>query len=875
MSDLTEYQARRDFARTAEPPGNSKRSAGEVAGFGYVIHKHAARQLHYDLRLELGGVLLSWAVPKGPSLNPGVKRLAIEVEPHPLEYGTFEGEIAPGQYGAGAVIVWDAGSWRAIDDDPRAAYEKGHLAFALSGHKLKGTWHLVRTARGKSGKSWLLFKANDEHADAREDILKTAPESVVSGLSVEQVSRRDSAAKVNEKSEGKRKRRPKLSKPAVAGRDKPKELTHEQVWLKHPAAKSAPLPSQVDVQLATLAQTPPQGDDWLHEIKFDGYRVVVYIHKGDVRLRTRKGLDWTHRMPALATAFSDLGLPDAVIDGEFVALDASGVSQFQMLQNALTSEDDSALVYYAFDLLYYDRVNLSQLPLIERKSALKHVLTSHLRDKPEALAARLRLSEHVRGNGTGFYEQACKWGLEGIVSKRAAGAHVGSRSRDWLKVKCSQRQEFVIVGYTEPAGSRSHLGALLVAVYDGPQLVYCGRVGTGFTRKSLTDLHTKLEALHSERLTLRNAPKGAHGRGVHWVQPSLVAEVEYLGFTDDGILRHPTFQGLREDKPAKDVYREDVPREEQAMPKSQAVHREGGSKALVSSRLSSVDTSSVKLTNPDKLLYPDVGITKRQLLDYLALVAPRLLPHVRNRPLTLVRCPNGQNKPCFFQKHPNVKSAGLRSVAIREKEGKADYAVIDDARGLFSLVQLGVLEIHTCGSQADDYEHPDILVFDLDPDPSVAFSEVVRCARRLRELFDGAQLESFVKTTGGKGLHVCVPIEPRLSWDEAKSFTQKVAKALVTESPERYVATQSKALRRGKIFIDYLRNGRGATFVAPYSMRAQPAATVATPLFWEELTSELRPDQFTVQNIAERLSHLQEDPFARMATLRQKLPGVV
>jgi bifunctional non-homologous end joining protein LigD len=354
----------------------------------------------------------------------------------------------------------------------------------------------------------------------------------------------------------------------------------------------------------------------------------------------------------------------------------------------------------------------------------------------------------------------------------------------------------------------------------------------------------------------------------------LVAEVAYLGFTDDGILRHPTFQGLRDDKVPTEVHREEEAPREQTSTATPEIRSDKEPAPSASARVSSVDTTSIKLSNPDKLLYPDVGITKRQLLDYLALVAPRMLPHVRNRPLTLVRCPNGQNRPCFFQKHTKMEREGLRSVAIREKEGKADYAVIDDATGLFSLVQLGVLEIHTCGSQANDYEHPDILVFDLDPDPSVDFSEVVRCARRLRELFSAANLESFVKTTGGKGLHVCVPIDPRLSWSQAKAFTKNLANALVAESPQRYVATQSKELRRGKIFIDYLRNGRGATFVAPYSMRAHPAATVATPLFWEELTPSLKPEQFTVLTIPERISRLESDPFQHMATLQQKLPGI-
>jgi bifunctional non-homologous end joining protein LigD len=869
VNDLAEYQSRRDFARTQEPRGVHAPKRAPAGSYSYVVQKHAARKLHYDFRLELDGVLLSWAVPKGPSLDPQVKRLAVEVEPHPVEYGSFEGEIADGQYGAGSVMVWDTGTWEPLDKDPRAAHEKGHLSFVIHGQKLQGAWHLVRTSRGNAQKGWLLFKANDEYADAKTDILTSAPNSAVSGLSIDQLghpSAGEDQATPKVGAGRSPKRRAKRSAPVVEpGGPRLDEIA------TYRGAKRAPLPDQLEVQLATLVQAPAPGDDWVHEIKFDGYRVVVRVNDGAVQLLTRRSLDWTDRMPLLAAAISELELPNVILDGEFVALDEQGVSNFQALQNSLGAMDADNLFYYAFDLLHYDGVDIRGLPLLTRKALLRELLLPHLSGPAAARVSRVRLSEHVRGSGVVFFEQACKLGLEGIVSKRAEAAYVGARSRDWLKAKCSKRQEFVVIGYTEPAGSRSHLGALLVAVYDGANWVYCGRVGTGFTTKSLGLLASKLKPLAAERPALSNAPKGAHARGVHWVTPTLVVEVAHMGFTQDGILRHPTFEGLREDKVPTEVRRE-IAEPTPTVAKAPSKEHASAAKPPVEA-VQVPDTSHVKLTNPTKVLYPSVGVTKRELLDYAAMVANRLLPHVVNRPLTLVRCPNGEDKQCFFQKHPGVSAPGLRAVDIREKEGKADYAVIDSAEGLFSLVQLGVLEIHTSGAEANDFEHPDVLVFDLDPDPTVEFAEVIRCARRLKEIFDSASLESFVKTTGGKGLHVCIPVEPKLSWTQAKLFTQHVATALVKEEPKRYIATQSKAQRAGKIFIDYLRNGRGATFVAPYSTRARPTAPVATPVFWEELTPDLRPDRFTVRNLAERLSQMKQDPFERMARLHQTLPG--
>ncbi len=834
MKALAKYRKMRDFTQTAEPSG-ARGKAKASSGSSYVIQKHAASHLHYDFRLELGGVLLSWAVPKGPSLDPGVKRLAVETEPHPLEYGGFEGTIAKDQYGGGTVMVWDHGSWTP-KSDPDVGYRKGHLTFSLQGEKLKGDWHLVRTQGGdKPGKSWLLFKSDDAEAErgSGSAILEREPNSALSGRDLEQIADGTVApAKKARKAKKAPKTNEKQSKPR-----RPRTAFGSRKLLKLTGAEQRELRAVLP-ELATLVAEPPLGEQWLHEVKFDGYRVQAQLDDGQVKLFTRKGLDWTERMPSLARAFAKLPVTNALFDGEFVALNEQGLSDFQALQNSLSAEQDEPLVYYAFDLLHLNGVDLTGVPLLERKAVLAEVFEA----LPRALSDKLRTSEHVLGRGAEFFAQAGKLGLEGIVSKRADSTYRPGRGRDWLKVKCLARQEFVIVGYTEPGGSREHLGALLLGLRKGRELTYAGRVGTGFTARSLRDLHARLEPLRTAKAPVSNPPRGAEARGVTWVEPELVGEVAFTGFTNDGLLRHPTFQGLREDKAPEEVVLETPKR---------------------------VD---FPLTNPDKVLYPELGITKRELLDYYGLVAERMLPHVANRPLTLVRCPNGWGKACFFQKHPGAGApSALRSIAIREKEGKSPYSVLDDAQGIFSLVQLGALEIHTWGSRADDFEHPDLIVFDLDPDPALEFREVIACANRLREVFESAKLESFVKTTGGKGLHVCVPIEPDLNWTEIKGFAERIAEALQQEAPDKYLAEQSKAKRRGKIYIDYLRNARGATFIAPYSTRARENAPIAVPLEWDELTPRFDPAQFTLRTLKTRLEKLKQDPFERMAKLEQKL----
>jgi bifunctional non-homologous end joining protein LigD len=801
MKALAKYRQMRNFARTQEPSGEAARSkkvTRAAPALKFVVQEHAARRLHYDFRLELDGVLLSWAVPKGPSLDPKVKRLAVEVEPHPLEYGKFEGTIPKGEYGAGTVVIWDDGTWTP-EGDPRQGLKKGHLSFSLHGKRLNGGWHLVRT-HGKAGegdkaegKSWLLFKSRDE-----------------------------------------------ASAPVVAATPEPKPKSKPKAKLDAPTEK---LPKTHAPELATLVDAAPEGEAWLHEIKLDGYRILARVDKGKVTLLTRSGKDWTERMPSLRDALAHLP-GQALLDGELVALNESGVSDFQLLQNSLREGKEANLIYFAFDLLHLNGRAVAQRPLLERKAALQQLLEQNQR----ALGEHVRLSAHVVGSGPQFFAQAGKLGLEGIVSKRAASEYRAGRGRDWLKIKCEQRQELTIVGYTDPAGSRSHFGALLLAAKRDGELRYAGRVGTGFSETSLKELAERLRPLAASKPAVVNPPRGAEARGVHWVKPQLVAEVRFTELTSDGLLRHPTFQGLRDDKPAREVKMET------------AAHVETGR------------AHGYPLTHPAKVMYPEQGITKQELLEYYALVSDRMLPHVANRPLTLVRCPNGRDKPCFFQKHPGAgKLPGLRSVAIREKDGKKPYSVLDDELGLFGIVQLGALEIHTWGSRADDFEHPDILVFDLDPDPTVDYSAVIAGAKTLRKIFEQAKLESFVKTTGGKGLHVCVPIVPDLDWAQAKDFTKRISEALAADAPSLYLATASKAQRRGKTFIDYLRNGRGATFIAPYSTRARENAPIATPLEWDELSPRLPPYHFTVRNVAARLAKLKSDPFTRLTQLKQHL----
>jgi bifunctional non-homologous end joining protein LigD len=619
-----------------------------------------------------------------------------------------------------------------------------------------------------------------------------------------------------------------------------------------PGGKKSELPPFVRPQLATLVDAVPKGDEWLHEVKFDGYRILCRIDNGRVSLLTREAQDWTARFKPLADAANELPVQQAILDGEIVALEADGTTNFQLLQNSLSQKTPAKLVYFVFDLLYIDGQDLTSSPVLARKKILQRILQDWSREA--ASAAALRYSDHWIGQGKALFEKAGQMGLEGIVSKRADQPYRPGRSRDWLKVKCLKSQEFVIGGFSDPAGARAGLGALLLGVYDdAKQLQYAGRVGTGFNEKSLRELRGRLDQRRQNSPSFAKAPTGRQAKGVHWVKPELVGEVAFTGWTRDGLLRHPSFKGLREDKPPLQIRRE---------------------KAMSTSRLDSSSTSSndeiagIKLTHPDRILYPDQGITKRDLARYYEEIADWIMPHIEGRPLTLVRCPQGHKKQCFYQRHTRDSlDPAIRPIRVKERGSVVAYVSVDSPSGLIALVQMGVLELHTWGSRKERIEQPDRLVFDLDPGASVSWKDLTDAARALRSRLADLELGAFVKTTGGKGLHVVVPITPKQDWNFAKQFCKAVAQWMVHSAPDQYTATMAKTKRRGKIFIDYLRNARTASAVCAYSTRARSGAPVSTPLDWDELTHDVR-SHFTIRNVPERLAHRRADPWADYESAR-------
>ncbi len=917
---LETYRRKRNFGSTPEPRGRvGKRRSDELR---FVIQKHAASRLHYDFRLEANGVLLSWAVPKGPSLDPRDRRLAMHVEDHPLEYGSFEGIIPPRQYGSGTVMLWDIGTW-IPKEDLDAGYRKGRLKFELRGEKLRGGWILVRTRGSKydGDKSWLLIKEDDEFARPAEQglVVEEEPDSVASGRSLEEItqeadrvwhSNKSVAQNVREGAiavgrprarqgtrtrEAKRavgKRAVKPTRSAAFAKDGPaagKTVARRTAYRKTLArladTVAGPLPAFVEAELATLVKETPRGEAWLHEMKLDGYRILARIEHGEARLYTRNRNDWTAKFASVASALSRLPVDSAWLDGEVVVMKPSGVSSFQALQNALSQEDAPALHYYVFDLPWLDGRDLRRTPLVARKKLLEQVLTG----APQSV----RYSSHVPGSGDAFYGQACKLGLEGIVSKKADSPYAAGRGRDWLKIKCSLRQEMVIGGYTDPAGSRSGLGALLLGVYepDG-SLRYSGKVGTGFDHDTLVSLRKRLDGLAVATPSFANPPRGAAARRAHWVKPRLVAEIAFTEWTDEGTLRHPSFQGLREDKDPREVVRErpaaadgetpmPAPRKRTARkPASRsATSRTRGPRtqkaapgeSRVTNHESRASTiAGIAVSNPDKVLYPECGVTKRELALYYEAVADEVLPHVRNRPLTLVRCPNGWGKHCFYQKHVKEGVAPqIERVLVPEGSGKATYMMASTLPGVIALVQMGVLEMHPWGSTAKKLGHPDRLIFDIDPDDDLPWEKVADAARLVRSLLDEIGLRGFLKTTGGKGLHVVAPVRPLQPWDAAKAFTKSVAELLARTFPDRFTANMSKAARRGKIYIDYLRNAEGATAIAAYAARARANAPVSTPVGWEELAEDIRFDRFTIRNLPQRLTRRKKDPWAEFFSMSQ------
>lgn len=804
---LETYRAKRNFSKTAEPAGKTpaRRSKAGRGGI-FVIHKHAATRLHYDLRLEHDGVLWSWAVTRGPSLDPHEKRLAVHVEDHPIDYAPFEGTIPKGEYGGGSVIVWDEGTWTP-EHDAAAGMRKGHIDFELHGEKLGGKWHLVRLKprSGEKKDNWLLIKSDDAAARPGEDILKERPESVKSGLTVEEVG------------EG---RAARGKKPEVWHSNRPATVRAKREM----AAKL----DFVEPALATLEREAPPGKEWLHEVKFDGYRVQAQIAGTEIRLLTRKGLDWTGRFGvAIPAALAGLKCSDAILDGEIIVLADNGVSSFSLLQADLSASRSGRMVYYVFDILRLDGEDLRAEPLVERKERLRELLDPLEDDGP------VRFSDHFVEPGRIMLKHACRMGLEGVVSKRADAPYRSGRTGVWVKSKCTQRQEFVIGGYLPSEKIGRGLRSLLVGYHEGGVLRYAGRVGTGFSLKVADGLKKRLDTLK-----MRKSPFDAKvpgGKGLVWVEPELVAEVEFRSWTADRIIRHASFQGLREDKPAGEVVRE-----KPAGAKDTA--KAGRAPGETRKGKKAVDTS-IKLTHPDKLLWPDEKVSKQDLLEHYALVWPRMEPFVVDRPLALVRAPDGVGGQQFFQKHA---SAGMSDKIFRSKDPEDDEEIlyVKDFDGIAALVQMGVVEIHIWGCTVDKIDTPDQIVFDLDPDESVSVDRVRQAALDIRGKLEELSLPVFVKTSGGKGYHVTVPLKPQAKWDAVKGFAHDFARAMEQAEPDRFTATLSKKARAGRIFIDYLRNGRGSTTVAPYSSRAKKGATISMPVTWSEIEAGLPPNAF-------------------------------
>jgi bifunctional non-homologous end joining protein LigD len=845
---LRDYRRKRRFEATPEPgPAVGSSPRGDL----YVIQKHAARQLHYDLRLELDGVLLSWAVPKGPSLDPAARHLAVRVEDHPIDYSDFEGTIPKGQYGGGTVMVWDRGRWAyAGDGDPAADVRAGHLKFRLEGAKLRGAWMLVRLKprpdEPDRRENWLLFKERDDEARSgpAAEVTKLKPDSAKTGRSLQRI-----AADLDRVW-------------STAGEDRGEQPRDPAAV---PGARRAPLPERCEPELATLVDEAPRGDDWLHEIKLDGYRVLCRLEGSVPRLLTRRGADWTSHVPTLVAPLGALPARAALLDGEVVYVGDDGRTSFLELASALQNgtDRDGRIVYYVFDLLHLDGYDLTRASLRDRKRLLEGLLAGQAAD------ARVRYVEHLEGRGEEFFRQTCAFDLEGAIAKRADSPYRPGRGRDWLKVKCLRRQELVIGGFTERAGTAGGVGALLLGFHEGPgePLRYAGRVGTGWDDATMRELRARLDRLVCDGAPFAGAPRGGAARGVRWVAPELVAEIEYLSWDREGRLRHASFEGLRDDKPAAEVVVERAP-----PPDAAADPRHPPDRRPASRGAGPVAVGGVPISHPDRVVYPDVGLTKVEVARYYEDVAEWFLPHVVRRPLTVVRCPAGLAGQCFFQKHAadGFPESVIR-VPMAADGGNGLFVAVDSLAGVLALVQAGALEFHVWGSRLATVERPDQMVFDLDPAEDLPFSRVNEAARILHDLLGGLGLASFVKTSGGKGLHVVVPLEPTRGWDDVRDFSRALSEAMVAADPAHFVATMSLTKRPGKTFIDYLRNGRGATFVAPYGTRRRPGAPVSAPVRWDELTSDLRGDRFTVATVRRRLASLRADPWQGYADVHQEI----
>lgn len=878
---LDEYNRKRDFDATPEPSGSAKkkRASGKKAAHAlqFCIQKHDASRLHYDFRLEIDGTLKSWAVPKGPSLDPKAKRLAVHVEDHPVEYATFEGSIPEGHYGAGDVIVWDRGVWTPLSD-PADAYAKGKLKFELQGEKLGGVWNLVKTHIPGKQEQWFLIKHQDEFArpETDYDVVKALPDSVLSERTL--IPKKRGGKSTASRSAKPRPEQPKPVEKVPAPR---KKSAKAQLV----GAEPAELPDLIKPELATLVESAPKGD-WRYEIKFDGYRVMARVADGKVQLFTRNGHDWTHKLPRQAEAIAGLGLESAWLDGEMVVANDDGVPDFQALQNAFEAGRSGNIIYYLFDMPFLNGMDLREVPVEQRRTALSKVLE---RTDDEVL----RYSEDFAEVPEVLLNSACQMKMEGLIGKRAGSPYVSRRSGDWIKLKCKRRQEFIVVGYTDPKGARSKFGALLLGLHDADsgELRYAGKVGTGFNEATLGTIYDQLTPLHGKKAAVVNPPTGFEAKGVHWLKPVLLAEVAFAEITKEGSVRHAVFHGLRTDKPAESITEElpapaasaeqtsepeSEPEEPEEKPKPTR-KRATASRAAKSEKSrpgsaapSDATTGKIRLTHPERVIDPTSGATKRDLADYYIRISEWLLPQLAQRPVALVRAPEGIGGELFFQK--NADRLAIPGIETMGKEYTGHpVMLINNIEALIGAVQMSAMELHTWNAVAKNLERPDRFILDLDPDPALPWKTMVEATQLTLAVLDELGLKSFLKTSGGKGIHVVVPLTPKADWDAVKEFSHAIVKHIARLLPERFSAVSGPKNRIGKIFIDYLRNGLGATTICAYSVRTREGLPVSVPIHREELLEIKGANAWNINTVHERLAELDSDPWADLSKTRQTI----